>query len=460
VIKNSLPLLTFLAVFSYSMTKIFSKLFGLCLILITAQVYAQTSEFKLENGLKVIVITNKRAPIVTSQLWYKVGSSYELSGKTGISHALEHMMFKGSSKLKPGESSIILRKLGVIENAYTTNDYTVYHQFLASNKLNVVLEMEADRMATLTLPYDEFKREIEVIKEERRLRVDDNPSHKAYERFLAGAYIASGYRHPVIGWMEDIERISNYDLRAWYKKWYAPNNATLVIAGDVTIEQVKPMVQKWFGKIAAKQLPPNIAPVELIAPYERRLKLQSKVKVPELILGFNVPSLVSAKDKKEVYALLMAAAILSGDDASRFERELVRGSEIANSASADFYPFNRGDSLFVFRAKPNVQKGKNLKQVEDAIWQQIKNLKRKTPSAKELAKIRAQIVADMIYQQDSLESQAYIAGMLESIGLSWRDFDQIVKEFSNVSALDVQNAVRKYLVKERSTTAWVESKGK
>jgi len=439
---------------------IFSKfLLGIIWFSLSLSSNASTNEFTLDNGLKVIINTNKRAPIVTTQLWYKVGSSFETSGKTGISHALEHMMFKGSSKLKPGEASVILRNLGAAENAYTTYDYTVYHQTLDVNKLNVALEIEADRMATLALPAGEFKRELEVIKEERRLRVDDNPNGKAFERFFSSAYIASGYRNPVIGWMEDITRLTIDDLRAWYQTWYAPNNATLVIVGDITPDVAMPMIKRWFGKIPAKKLPTNIVPTEINEPYARRIDLRLPVKVPRLIIGFNVPGIKSAITKREVFALMVLSYLLDGGDSSRLTKSLIRDKSIASSVSAHYDAYKRGDSLFIFSATPNIQKNKNLAELEEAIWQQIDLIKKNPPSNKELRKIRASLVADLIYQRDSIEAQAMIIGMLESIGMSWRDIETLVNDFDQVTVKDIQNVARKYLTRERSTTALVQPKG-
>ncbi len=214
-----------------------------------------THEFTLDNGLKVVVREDHRAPVVVSQVWYKVGSSYETPGQTGLSHALEHMMFKGSAKVGPGEASLILRDLGAEENAFTSDDYTAYYQVLARDRLGVAFELEADRMASLRLPADEFSREIEVIKEERRLRTDDNPMSKAYERFKAMAYPASGYHTPTIGWMADLDRMKVEELRHWYQSWYVPNNATLVVVGDVTPDEVKNLAQRYFGPIPKRDVP-------------------------------------------------------------------------------------------------------------------------------------------------------------------------------------------------------------
>src|SRR5690606_37451801 len=215
-------------------------------------------------------LEDHRAPVVVSQLWYKVGSSYETPGQTGLSHALEHMMFKGSRSLGAGEASRILRELGAEENAFTSDDYTAYYQVLARDRLAVAFELEADRLAGLKLPADEFAKEIEVIKEERRLRTDDRPSSLAFERFKAMAYPASGYGIPTIGWMADLERMQIDELRAWYQKWYAPNNATLVLVGDVNLDEVRTQVQRYFGDIPRREVPTAKLPLELAAAGERR----------------------------------------------------------------------------------------------------------------------------------------------------------------------------------------------
>jgi len=293
-----------------------------------------THEFTLDNGLKVIVREDHRAPVVVSQLWYKVGSSYETPGSTGLSHALEHMMFKGSGKLGPGEASRILRELGAEENAFTSDDYTAYYQVLASDRLGVALELEADRLASLKLPADEFAKEIEVIKEERRLRTDDRPSSLAYERFKAMAYPASGYSIPTIGWMADLDRMHIDDLRAWHQKWYAPNNATLVVVGDVSVDEVKSQVQRYFGDIPRGDVPTAKLPLELAAPGERRTTLYLKTQLPSLIMGFNVPGLATAETPRQVYALRLAAALLDGGYSARLSTRLERSEELVSGASA------------------------------------------------------------------------------------------------------------------------------
>ena len=414
-----------------------------------------TTEFSLDNGLKVIVREDHRAPVVVSQLWYKVGSSYEIPGSTGLAHALEHMMFKGSSKLGPGESSRILRELGAEENAFTSDDYTAYYQVLARDRLEVALEMEADRLASLTLPEDEFIREIEVIKEERRMRTDDRPSSLAYERFKALAYPASGYHIPTIGWMHDLDRMTIEDLRDWHKRWYAPNNATLVIVGDVQPDKVKTLVTRYFAKIPARPLPAAKQPLELDEPGERSITLYLKTQLPSLMMGFNVPSLASSDKPTEIHALRLIGALLDGGNSSRIPAQLERKQELVAGASAWYNAFSRGDSLFVLSATPNVQKGKTIADVEAGVWQQLKLLQDTAPSAAELARVRAQVVAAEVYGQDSITSQATQIGQLESVGLSWRLQDKDLAALEAVTPADIQAAAQKFFTPSRLTTAYI-----
>lgn len=414
-----------------------------------------THEFTLDNGLKVIVREDHRAPVVVSQLWYKVGSSYESAGFTGLSHALEHMMFKGSGKLGPGESSRILRELGAEENAFTSADYTAYYQVLARDRLEIALEMEADRLASLALPADEFAREIEVIKEERRLRVEDNPSSLAYERFKTAAYPASGYRNPTIGWMRDLQRMDIDDLRRWHDAWYSPNNATLVVVGDVARDEVQALAERHFAAIPSRPLPTAKAPLEVESLGERRLSLQVRTQLPSLLMGFNVPGLSSADNPREVHALRLIAALLDGGYSARLPSRLEREQELVAGASAWYDPFTRGDSLFVLSATPNVQKGKTLEQVEAGLWAELEALKASPPSTEELARVQAQVIAGLVYERDSIAQQATSIGQLETVGLSWRLLDEDLAALRAVSADDIQAAARRLFQRERLTLAQV-----
>ncbi len=414
-----------------------------------------THEYTLDNGLKVIVREDHRAPVVVSQLWYKVGSSYETPGQTGLSHVLEHMMFKGSRKLGPGESSRILREIGAEENAFTSDDYTAYYQVLARDRLPVALELEADRLASLRLPPEEFAREIEVVKEERRLRTDDRPTAKAFERFKAMAYPASGYRTPTIGWMPDLDRMSVEDLRAWYESWYVPNNATLVVVGDVSGEEVKRLADRYFGPIPARPLPVAKRPLEPSEPGERRIALNLKVQLPSLVYGFNVPGLATAENPREVHALRLIAGLLDGGYSARIPARLERGEELVAGAAAGYDAYVRGDSLFILNATPNVQKGRTLDDVEAGLWRQLEDLKQTPPTAEELERVRAQVIADLVYERDSIARQATTIGQLETVGLSWRLIDEELAALEAVTPEDIQAAARHYFTRSRLSVAHI-----
>jgi zinc protease len=432
-------------------------LFGvLCTPLLALAAETQpTHEFSLDNGLKVIVREDHRAPVVVSQIWYKVGSSYETPGKTGLSHALEHMMFKGSRKLGPGEASRVLRDLGAEENAFTSDDYTAYYQVIARDRLAVALELEADRLASLALPPDEFAKEIEVIKEERRLRTDDKPSSLAYERFKAMAYPASGYHTPTIGWMADLDRMTVEELRAWYEAWYAPNNATLVVVGDVSVAEVKTLAERYFGPIPKRSVPTAKAPLELATPGERRITLHLKTQLPSLMMGFNVPGLATAEQPRQVHALRLVAALLDGGYSARLPTRLERGEELVSGASAWYDGFSRGDSLFILSATPNVQTGKTLAQTEAGLWRELQDLQNTPPSAEELARVRAQVIAGLVYERDSISSQATAIGQLESVGLSWQLIDKELSELEAVTPADIQQVAKTFFTRDRLSVAYV-----
>ena len=441
----------------------FTQLRALCLLACIFSVPVQTlaaapqptHEFTLDNGLKVIVREDHRAPLVVSQLWYKIGSSYETPGQTGLSHALEHMMFKGSKNLAPGEASRILRELGAEENAFTSDDYTAYYQVLARDRLGVAFELEADRMASLQIPPEEFTREIEVIKEERRMRTDDKPSSLAYERFKALAYPASGYHNPTIGWMADLQRMTDPQLRAWYQAWYVPNNATLVVVGDVSAEEVKTLAQRYFGSIPQRSVPIARRPLELAEPGERRISLHVKTQLPSLMMGFNVPGLATSKDSTSIHALRLIAGLLDGGYSARLPSRLERGTELVSGASAWYDAFSRGDSLFVLSATPNVQKGKTLQQVEAGLWGELQALQQQPPSSEELERVRAQVIAGLVYERDSITSQATTIGQLESVGLRWQLMDEDLAALQAVTPADIQAAAKTYFTRSRLSVAYV-----
>jgi zinc protease len=410
----------------------------------TSTVASTTNERTLDNGLKVIVREDHRAPVVTSQIWYRIGASYEPEGLTGISHALEHMMFKGTEKYGSGKFSEIISANGGDDNAFTGRDYTAYFQNLASDRLAIAFELEADRMRNLVLPAAEFAKEIEVIKEERRLRTDDNPNNFVTEQFYANAYLLSPYRHPIIGWMNDLEFMTIDHVRAWYRQWYVPNNATLVVVGDVDSTQVFALAHRYFGTLKSEAITKQRLPQEPSQMGMKRIKVQIPAQEPYLIMGYKTHAMNSSVIEWEPYALEMLASILSNGASSRFNRELVRGNEIAAAADADYSIFTRVPDAFTLDGTP--AKGHTIEELEQSLRQQIEQIKTEFVSEAELNRVRNMVVASKIFEQDSLFYQAMQIGLLETLGLGWQLADQYVDKLSAVTAEQVQMVARKYLV--------------
>lgn len=424
---------------------------ALVYILSVASSWATVHEKILDNGLKVIVKEDHRAPVVTSQVWYKVGSADEYGGITGVSHVLEHMMFKGTPKVPKGQFSEILARVGARDNAFTSRDYTGYYQLLGAQFLTTSFELESDRMAHLNLDAEEFAKELEVVKEERRLRTEDNPNALTYEQFNATAYNSSSYHNPVVGWMNDLDNMQVEDLRAWYELWYAPNNATLVIVGDVDPDTVFKQAEEYFGSVTKREVvtrKPRIEPPQVGA---RRVEVQAVAKLPYVILGYKVPSLKTIGDKYEAYALSVLAGILDGGRSSRLSKRLVREQEIAASVGAGYDLYSAQSNMFLFDGTPN--EGITIEQLEAAIYEQIKDVQENLISPQELKRVKAQVIAGEIYQQDSVQRQAYLIGALETVGLGWKALDEYAENIKQVTAEDVRTVAAKYLNDQHKTVA-------
>ncbi len=410
--------------------------------------------FTLSNGLKILVIENHRAPVVVSQIWYKVGASYEHDGITGVSHVLEHMMFKGTEKHPAGEFSEIVAANGGDENAFTGQDYTAYFQKIANDRLELCLELEADRMRNLVLEEKDFLKEVEVVKEERRLRTDDKPTALTYERFNAVAYTNSPYRRPIIGWMEDLDTLTIDDIRRWYKTWYAPNNATLVVAGDVQAGEVYRLAKQYFGPLSVSEIPPTKPRREAKQYGTQRLTVEVPAKIPYIIMGYKAPVYSQVEDTWEVYALEVLAGVLDGGDSARLSNHLVRGQQIANSAGASYGMAGRHETLFVLSAVPNDDVA--IEVLEFALREEVNILKTRLADEKELDRIKAQVVAAQVYKQDSTFYQAMEVGSLETIGLPWQLKDEYVDNILAVTAEQVRQVANKYLTDTRLTVAVLE----
>jgi len=410
-----------------------------------------TKETVLDNGMHVIVREDHRAPVVVSQVWYKVGSSYEYDGITGLSHMLEHMMFKGTPKHPPGEFSRIIAENGGRENAFTGTDYTAYFQQLEKSRLPVSLELESDRMRNLLLPPEEFKKELQVVKEERRMRTEDNPNALTYEQFMAAAFEVSPYHHPVIGWMNDLDHLDVADLRQWYQKWYAPNNATLVVVGDVKTDDVFALAKKYFGYFKPSDIQPPKPRIEPPQKGERCIVVKAPAELPSLIMGYHAPSLVTADAPWKAYALVVLANVLDGGESARFERELVRGQQIAASASASYGLTDRLDTLFTLSATP--ANGHTIQQVEQALRDQVKRVRDGLISNDELARVKAEVTASKVYERDSVFYQAMQIGTLVTVGLDWREGDRYVERINAVTPEQVREVAREYLNEDQLTMA-------
>jgi len=414
-------------------------------------VHAALIEHVLSNGMKVIVKEDARAPVVVSVVWYRAGSMDESTGTTGVAHVLEHMMFKGTRSRGPGEFSRTVARAGGRDNAFTNRDYTAYYQQLHRSKLSLALELEADRMKNLQLSEEEFAKEIRVVMEERRLRTDDQPRSLLYERLLAAAWQAHPYRTPVIGWMNDLENMRVDDARDWYQRWYAPNNATLVVVGDVSAQEVVDAAERHFGPIPARALPVRKPALEPPQNGTRRVNLKGRAELPYLLMAWHVPGLEDVDANRDAYALWMLSAVLDAGAAARLARELVRGSRVAVSAGASYDAINRGPALFVLNAIPSP--GRTVEEMEAALRGQLRRIADQGVDEDELARVRAGVVASQVYRLDSMFSQAMQIGALDNAGLPPGSVQTQVRRLQQVTAADVQAVVRRYFVDDNLTVA-------
>jgi zinc protease len=415
---------------------------------------AALEEAQLENGLRILVKEDRRAPVVVTMMWYRAGSMDEVTGSTGVAHVLEHMMFKGTDKIVAGEFSRVIARAGGRDNAFTNRDYTAYYQQLHKSKLELALELEADRMRNLTLSGEEFDKEIRVVMEERRLRTEDQPKAKLFEVFMAAAYQVHAYRTPVVGWMNDLEHMRAEDTREWYDRWYAPNNATLVVIGDVSAEEVLAQARKHFAPIAPRALPARKPQIEPPQRGVRRVVLRAPAELPYVLMGWHVPVLRDLERDWEPYALWVLAAVLDGGDASRLNRDLVRGSRMAVSAGAGYDPINRGPGLFSVDATPS--QGRSAAEAEAALRAQIEAVVRDGVTEAELRRVKAQVLANQVFQLDSMFGQAMQLGVLDNAGLAPDSFALQARKLQEVTGAQVQEVARKFLVDHALTVAVLE----
>lgn len=412
-------------------------------LLMVGSAQAAVTDVTLDNGIRVIVQEDHRAPVMVSQVWYRAGSMDEFNGTTGVAHVLEHMMFRGTKTVPPGEFSKRIAAAGGRENAFTNRDHTAYFQQMQKDRLELAMQLESDRMANLVIRDDLFAKEMQVVMEERRLRTDDQPQSVVYERLMATAYQESPYRRPVIGWMDDLQHMTAQDARDWYTRWYVPNNATLVVAGDVKSDDVIAMAKRYFGVIPARALPvrkPQDEPAQI---GEKRVVVKVPAKVPYLLMAWHAPVLQDWEKDTAPYALQILAGVLSGNDSARLQKSLVKTQQIAVSTSAGYDAISRGPGMFMIDATP--APGKTADELEKAIRGQIERIQRDGVSEAELARVKAQVIAADVYQRDSLFYQAMQLGEYVTAGLPPEALAHRVDKLRAVSAGEVQAAARQWL---------------
>jgi zinc protease len=415
---------------------------------------ANPYERMLANGLRVIVKEDNRAPTVAHLVWYRVGSMDETDGVTGIAHVLEHMMFKGTKTVAPGDFSRRVAAAGGRENAFTGNDYTVYFQQVERSRLELMMQLEADRMANLVVIPEEFAREIKVVQEERRLRTDDRPRSRVYESLMAAAFQVHPYRRPVVGWMTDLESMTADDVRDWYARWYAPNNAFLVVVGDVSAERVFELAERHYGAVPTRALPARKPQEEPAQAGARRVVVKAPAELPYLLMAYKAPVLRDVANDREPYALAVLAAVLDGNDSARLKRRLVRERRIADDASASYEAYSRGPGVLMLDGVP--AQGRTVAELESAFRAELAAIAADGVTPAELERAKVHFVASRVYKRDSIFAQALELGMLESAGLSFRDADRILEQVRAVTADEVRAAARTHLVEDALTVATLD----
>jgi zinc protease len=419
----------------------------------SAHAEPRASEFKLSNGMQVVVIPDHRAPVVTHMVWYKVGAADEPKGVSGIAHFLEHLMFKSTDKIAVGDFSKIISKLGGQDNAFTGQDVTSYHQRIAKEQLGTLMDMEADRMVHLRLTNDEVATERQVIIEERRSRIDNNPGAQLDEQMNAALYLSHPYGVPVIGWEHEMAKLSREDALHFYKRYYAPNNALLVVAGDVTVDEVKRLAEQTYGKLPANpqvdvrarpQEPPHIA--------ARRLTLKdARAGNASFHRYYIVPSYVTAKPG-EAEALDLLMKILADGSTSRLYRKLVVEDKVAATTGGDYsgYSLDSG-AVSLYAVGSN---GNDLKPVEDDVDALLAEIRKDGVTQIELERAKKSLLADYIYDSDNQANLARRYGWAVAIGRSINDVEGWPQAIAKVTTEDVKKAAD-YLDARRSVTGWL-----
>ncbi len=419
--------------------------------LVPSVALANPYEQQLANGLRVIVKEDRRAPTAVLMTWYRAGSMDETNGTTGVAHLLEHMMFKGTPSTGAGEFNRLVAAAGGRDNAFTSKDYTAYFQQVPKQKLEQMMQLESDRMRHLNLDPKEFDQEIKVVMEERRLRTDDQPQALLFEQMSAVALQAHPYRVPIIGWMNDLLSMTVQDARDWYERWYVPNNAFVVVVGDVEHKEVFKLAERYYGPLASRALPARKPQDEPLQTGVRRLTVKAPAELPVVLMAYKVPVIRDVENDVDPYALEMLSAILDGHEAARFSKSLIREQRLAVSAGAGYDSTARGPGLFYVQGSPS--EGKTRTELETGFRKEFARIVKEGVTADELARAKAQLVASQIYKLDSMFAQAMEIGQLEAVGISYTLDKRMIEKLQAVTAEQVRDVAQKYFRDEQLTVA-------
>ncbi|KKJ77801.1 zinc protease [Kiloniella litopenaei] len=406
--------------------------------------------FTLDNGLEVVVISNHRAPIVTQMLWYKVGAADEDVGESGNAHFLEHLMFKGTKRFKSGEFSALIAKNGGQENAFTSWDYTAYHQTVAKDRLEMVMELEADRMTGLILDDEKVLPEREVVREERRSRVGNSPGAQLGEVMRASQFLNHPYRIPIIGWDHEIEALNTETALAFYRKWYAPNNAVLVISGDVTVDEIKPLAEKYYGVIPSKEIPERIRIAEPPQNAARRVIKESHlVTNPSVTIRYLAPSYRTAGNN-DPYALQVLDEIIGSGATSKLYKKLVIEEKLAASVGTSYSPNAYDQSTFALYISP--RPGVEIDEAEKHLRQEISDLIKRGVSQDEVDRAIARMVDAAVFARDSLAAAPNVIGRAITTGGSVEDVEAWPERIGAVTSEQINNLMEKVFIDNQSVT--------
>ena len=417
---------------------------GLPLLLPGTGVGVEVLERTLQNGLKVLLVEEHKAPVATFHVWYRVGSRNERPGATGVSHFLEHMMFKGTSTTGPKEFNRLIQRNGGWDNAFTSHDYTGYYTNIAADRVHLPIALEADRMVNLLLKEEDVRMERDVVLEERRLRTEDDPSSAVVEEMYAAAFKAHPYGNPVIGWMEEIRQITRAELLQHYRTYSIPNNAVVVAVGAFDREALFARIREAFGRIPRGPAPPAVRSVEPPQQGERRVVVKREAKLPFVFIGYHTPTL----NHPDSFALEVLASVLADGKSSRLHRSLVYEQQVALYAAASYDRLSADPSLFYLYAA--ALPGKGSDQVERAVYAEVERLQREPVSERELQKAKNQLEADFVLSQDSIFSLARQIATYEMVA-SWREWERYLPGIRAVTAADVQRVAGAYLTADNRT---------